>query len=142
LDEDEIEEAVFAGFTLKSPLTGKTSTGLDQVKAQTETVYEPFIFLTATTCYIVWWKSENIALKFELSPQAIKVSMTTQAPNRDQIITLSPQIPLTAIAPLTGTFVVTLPVQIWPNSGERVVSDHFVGVYATLNSGKTLNKEL
>jgi len=44
LDEDEIEEAVFAGFTLKSPLTGKTSTVLDQVKAQTETVYEPFIF--------------------------------------------------------------------------------------------------
>lgn len=99
LDEDEIEEAVFAGFTLKSPLTGKTTTGLDQVRAQTETVYEPFIFLTATTCYIVWWKSENIALKFELSPQAIKVSMTTQAPNRDQIITLSPQIPLTHCSP-------------------------------------------
>ena len=141
LDEDDIEEEeLFPGF--KSPLAGKTLTGLDQVRAQTETVYEPFIFLSPTTCYIVWWKCETIALKFELSPQAVKVAMTTLAPTRDQIVTLSPQIPLAEITPLTGSFVVTLPIQIWPNSGERVVSEIFVGVYATINSGKTLNKEL
>jgi len=56
LEESDTEEdtSIFDGFSLKSPLTGKTTSGLDQVRAQTETVYEPFIFLTSSHCYVVW----------------------------------------------------------------------------------------
>ena len=146
-DEDESEEGVtefgsFAGFDLKMPMTGKTSSSLEQARAQTETVFEPYIFLSPNNIYVIWWKSAHHNFVFEIIPKAVKVTLTTASPTQEQIAALSTQIPMFAIQPLVSTFVVALPCQIWPNGARRIDTADFIGVSATINTGKDMVVQL
>jgi len=84
-------------------------------------------------------------LKFAVIPGAVKVSSTMAAPTRDQITAISVNIPVTNVNALTGTFVITLPCQVWPDSSERIETDFFTGtmiISVKINHGKALHKEL